>query len=76
METRYGSSYCHKLVVIELPIGMAQLGSCANVTVKLSGGFATDPHWTHSSAVELIKDTIQLFTPQRYYHKVVNLVGF
>ena len=73
METRYGSSYFHKLGCCQVAsiIGMAQLGSCANVTVKLSGGFATDPHWTQGSAVELIKDTVQLFTPQRYYHTVL-----
>ena len=47
-------------------VGMIQLGSCDNVTVKLSGGFATDPRWTQSSAVELVKDTVKLFTPRRY----------
>ena len=49
----------------ELLVGMSQLGSCDNVTVKLSGGFATDPQWTQSSAVELVKDTVKLFTPRR-----------
>lgn len=47
-------------------VGMSQLGSCDNVTVKLSGGFATDPQWTQSSAVELVKDSVKLFTPRRY----------
>lgn len=45
--------------------GMTQLGSCDNVTVKLSGGFATDAHWTQSSAVELVRETVKLFTPRR-----------
>ena len=49
---------------------MAQLGGCDNVTVKLSGGFATDAHWTQSSAVELVKETVKLFTPQRYVRTI------
>ena len=53
---------------------MARLGSCDNVTVKLSGGFATDAHWTQSSAVELVKETVKLFTPRRYYHIVCGSV--
>ena len=50
---------------------MTQLGNCDNVTVKLSGGFATDPHWTQSSATELVKETVKLFTPQRYIANVI-----
>ena len=50
---------------------MTQLGSCDNVTVKLSGGFMTDPHWTQSSATELVKETVKLFTPQRYIANVI-----
>ncbi|XP_065886373.1 uncharacterized protein y4mH-like isoform X2 [Dysidea avara] len=38
--------------------GMTRLGQCDNITVKLSGGFATDPKWTHQSAVEVVKDTV------------------
>ena len=52
--------------VVKLLIGMAQLGCCDNLTVKLSGGFMTDAQWTQSSAVELVKETVRLFTPQRY----------
>ena len=50
---------------------MTQLGRCDNVTVKLSGGFMTDPHWTQSSATELVKETVKLFTPQRYIANVI-----
>lgn len=44
---------------------MTQLASCGNVTVKLSGGFCTDPNWTQSTAVELVKETVKIFTPNR-----------
>ena len=64
-------SYYYKLDVVELFKGMTQLGSCDNVTAKLSGGFATDPHWTQSSATELVKETVKLFTPQRYITNVI-----
>jgi len=40
---------------------MTQLGHCDNVIVKLSGGFSTDPHWTHQSAMQVVKDTVQCF---------------
>jgi len=49
----------------KLWVGMMQLSSCDNVTVKLSGGFCTDPHWTQSTAVELVKETVRLFTPKK-----------
>ena len=57
-----GISVTTKLIIDKLLVGMTQLGSCDNVTVKLSGGFATDAHWTQSSAVELVRETVKLFT--------------
>jgi len=45
---------------------MTQLGQCDNVTVKLSGGFSTNPQWTHQSAVEIVKDTVKCFGSNKY----------
>lgn len=45
---------------------MTRLGQCDNITVKLSGGFATDPQWTQQTAVEIVKDTVKFFTPKKW----------
>ena len=55
----------HCINGIYIIIGMTRLGQCDNVTVKLSGGFATDSQWTHQSAVKVIKDTVQCFGPKK-----------